>query len=276
QAALRGVRGEGVHDRVEEEGAVRARQGAHLREPPHVHRSRQGAAAHRQAHRAHPGRRRKGLRRAGEELHLGSEQRPDARSHRRHHRIDDPRRQHRQGQGAGLRRGGRSLDRRRGTEGRRALERPRLHWQVSSGVAHPSAARSAAAGTAPRPGLWQRPHVYRYGSLAVVLGLWELLGPKVDPLFFTYPSAIARAFWTLTVNGELAKYSAESLQILLYGMLLAIAVGIPLGVVMGRVRQVDWTLDTYVNALYSTPMVALVPVLVLWLGIRMEAKVTVV
>ena len=147
---------------------------------------------------------------------------------------------------------------------------------MSSGVAHPSAARSAAARTAPRPGLWQRPHVYRYGSLAVVLGLWELLGPKVDPLFFTYPSAIARAFWTLTVNGELAKYSAESLQILLYGMLLAIAVGIPLGVVMGRVRQVDWTLDTYVNALYSTPMVALVPVLVLWLGIRMEAKVTVV
>ena len=126
------------------------------------------------------------------------------------------------------------------------------------------------------PGLLTRPQLYRYGSLAVVLAVWELLGPKVDPLFFTYPSAILRAFWTLTVNGELAKYSGESLQILLYGMILAVAVGIPLGVVMARFRPVDWTLDPYINALYATPMVALVPVLVLWLGIRMQAKVVVV
>lgn len=126
------------------------------------------------------------------------------------------------------------------------------------------------------PGVWKQPHVYRWGSLAIVLVLWEILGPKVDPLFFTYPSAIARAFWELTLNGELAKYSLESFHILALGMLLAVAVGIPMGVVMARFRPVDWTLDTYVNALYATPMVALVPVLVLWLGIRIEAKVTVV
>ena len=45
---------------------------------------------------------------------------------------------------------------------------------------------------------------------------------------------------------------------------------------MARFAKVDWTLEMYVNALYCTPMVALVPLLVLWLGIRIEAKVTVV
>ncbi|MGH8682145.1 MAG: ABC transporter permease [Burkholderiales bacterium] len=150
-----------------------------------------------------------------------------------------------------------------------------------SGVAVTGAGRAAPRDAA-KPAasflatVWKQPYVYRYGSLALVLGAWELLGPRVDPLFFSYPSAIARAAYELTLSGELQKYSLESLQILVYGMALAILVGIPLGVVMARFRPIDWTLDPYINALYATPMVALVPMLVLWFGIRMEAKVTVV
>jgi len=124
--------------------------------------------------------------------------------------------------------------------------------------------------------LWNRPNFYRLGSLVIILAVWEIVGPSVSPIFFTYPSAIAQAFVDLTANGELQKYSLESLQILFYGMVAAIGVGIPLGVAMARVRKLDWTLDIYINALYATPMVALVPILVLWLGIRLEAKVTVV
>lgn len=124
--------------------------------------------------------------------------------------------------------------------------------------------------------LWQRPWLFRYGSLIFILALWEIAGPMVSPIFFTYPSAIVRAFWELTASGELLKYTGQSLQILFYGLGLAIIVGIPLGILMARVRQVDWALDMYINALYATPMVALVPILVLWLGIYMTAKVTVV
>jgi len=120
------------------------------------------------------------------------------------------------------------------------------------------------------------PNAYRLGSLAIVLAVWEAVGPYIDPIFFSYPSAIAQAFYELTASGELQKYSLQSLQILFYGMLFAIVAGILLGIVMARFAKVDWTLDLYVNALYATPMVALVPLLVLWLGIRVEAKVTVV
>ena len=123
---------------------------------------------------------------------------------------------------------------------------------------------------------WQQRAFYRYGFLALILVLWEVLGPLINPILFSYPTKIAAAFYELTVSGELPYYAAESLQILLYGLLLSIVVGVPLGVLMARVKRVEWALELPINALYSTPMVALVPLLVLWFGIYMEAKIIVV
>ena len=127
-----------------------------------------------------------------------------------------------------------------------------------------------------RPPFWQQRAFYRYGFLILILALWELLGPLVSPILFSYPSKIAVAFWQLTISGELIYYAAESLQILFYGLFFAVAIGVPLAVLMARFKPVDWALDLPINALYSTPMVALVPLLVLWFGIYMQAKVIVV
>jgi len=135
--------------------------------------------------------------------------------------------------------------------------------------------RAAAAGAKPIP-IWQRRSFYRYGFLIVILALWELLGPLVNPIFFSYPSKIAVAFVQLTLSGELIHYMMQSLEVLGLGLGAAILIGIPLAVLMARVRPVDWALDLPINALYSTPMVALVPILVLWFGIYLQAKVLVV
>jgi ABC-type nitrate/sulfonate/bicarbonate transport system permease component len=134
-----------------------------------------------------------------------------------------------------------------------------------------------AAAPADRVSFWQHPALYRYGFLLLIVGLWELLGPMVNPILFSYPSKILIAAYHLTfVTGELPYYAAQSLQVLIYGLGFGIIVGIPLAVVMARVRPVDWALDMPINALYATPMVALVPLLVLWFGIHMQAKVIVV
>jgi len=138
------------------------------------------------------------------------------------------------------------------------------------------AAQPSRAAPKPVP-LWMRPRFYRYGFLALILIVWELVGPLVNPIFFSYPSKIALAFYELTVvTGELQHYMVESLLILFYGLGFAILVGVPLAILMARFRPVDWALDLPVNAMYATPMVALVPLLVLWFGIYMEAKVIVV
>jgi NitT/TauT family transport system permease protein len=134
----------------------------------------------------------------------------------------------------------------------------------------------AAAAARRKPPLWLQRPVFRWGFVALILVLWEILGPLVNPILFSYPSKIAAAFYQLTLSGELIHYAAESLQVLFYGLGFAILAGVPLGVLMARFKPVDWALELPINALYSTPMVALVPILVLWFGIYMQAKVIVV
>jgi NitT/TauT family transport system permease protein len=138
-------------------------------------------------------------------------------------------------------------------------------------------ANPVAAAQQSKVPFWRWPRLYRYGFLAFILIVWQLVGPMINPIFFSYPSKIALAFYELTfVTGELQHYMVESLLILFYGLGIAILVGVPLAILMARFKPVDWALDLPVNAMYATPMVALVPLLVLWFGIYMEAKVIVV
>ena len=116
----------------------------------------------------------------------------------------------------------------------------------------------------------------RLVSLIVVLGLWEFYGRRVNPILFTYPSAIGRAFIGLVASGELQSYMKESLLVLTYASILSLIVGVLLGVIMGRFSIVEWAADIYINALYSTPMVAVVPLIVLWFGFKVPAKVIIV
>ena len=118
--------------------------------------------------------------------------------------------------------------------------------------------------------------VIRLTSLAVVLVVWELYGRSVNPILFTYPTAVATAFEELVRSGELQAYLGQSLQVLGWGLLLSIAVGIPFGVLIARFTTVELATDLYINALYSTPMVAVVPLIVLWFGFRVPAKVVIV
>jgi NitT/TauT family transport system permease protein len=149
------------------------------------------------------------------------------------------------------------------------VEGSRLQNAGVLGKAAPAAKRQERAG-------WQRPALFRYGFVALILAAWEIVGPHIDPIFFTYPSKIALAFYQLTASGDLPHFLGQSLEVLLYGLLVAIVVGIPLAVLMARIRWLDWALDLPINALYATPLVALVPLLVLWFGIYLKAKIIVV
>jgi ABC-type nitrate/sulfonate/bicarbonate transport system permease component len=114
---------------------------------------------------------------------------------------------------------------------------------------------------------WERPALFRYGFVVLILVVWEIVGPFINPIFFTYPSKIAAAFYATTVSGELPYFLAQSLEVMVYGLSIALIVGIPLGIAMARVRWLDWALDLPINALYATPLVAVVPLLVLWFAV---------
>ena len=148
-------------------------------------------------------------------------------------------------------------------------------------VAHEVRTATVADGTQPaaavvRTPWWEQPTLFRYGFVALILIVWQIVGPFISPIFFTYPTKIAVAFYDLILNGELPYYLGQSLEVMIYGLSIAILVGIPLAVAMARVRWLDWALDLPINALYATPLVAVVPLLVLWFGIYLKAKIIVV
>jgi ABC-type nitrate/sulfonate/bicarbonate transport system permease component len=113
-------------------------------------------------------------------------------------------------------------------------------------------------------------------SVVCALVLWEILGRHINPIFGSYPSAIAVAFWQLLRSGQLWTALAQSLQPFFVGYGLAIVIGMPLGLVIGRFRTMEAAFGIYVTAGYAMPLVALVPLLILWLGLGFKVKVAVV
>jgi len=113
----------------------------------------------------------------------------------------------------------------------------------------------------------------RFASLAVVLALWQVFGGRVDPILFTTPSKVFVAAYDMIVSGELWTYLAPSLIVLGIGLSLAAVFGVAVGLLLARFWFLDVALGVYITFLYSIPSVALVPLIVLWAGFAMTAKV---
>jgi ABC-type nitrate/sulfonate/bicarbonate transport system permease component len=147
--------------------------------------------------------------------------------------------------------------------------------QIIDGESSPT----AGAGKRTDAGATRRPvprWLITFGSVSFLLLVWEWFGRDINPVFGSYPSAIAVAFWDLTVSGKLGAALLESLQPFLVGYGFAILCGVPIGLVIGRFRVAEAALGIYVTAGYAMPMVALVPLLMLWLGLGFAVKAAVV
>ncbi len=116
----------------------------------------------------------------------------------------------------------------------------------------------------------------RAASAVVVLLLWEIFGRQINPLFLSYPSAIARALLQLLNAGEIQRQAMGSLQVFAVGLSGALVLGIIVGLLMGRYRLAEYLLDPYVYALDATPRVALIPLLLLWFGLGTSSKIAIV
>lgn len=104
-------------------------------------------------------------------------------------------------------------------------------------------------------------------SLAIWFIVWELIGQaKLSTIIPPFSGVLAAGITILPT----AKFSAAvsiSLRSFMIGMALALAIGIPLGVVMARVANVGKILGMWVNIFVSAPISALVPVLMAVIGI---------
>lgn len=118
--------------------------------------------------------------------------------------------------------------------------------------------------------------IIRLASVVTVFVAWELLGRQVDPIFMSWPTAIAAAAWQMIVSGELLRALLTSLQTLLAAFSIALLLGIGLGLLIGRYRRFEAATDWIVSVLYATPLVALIPLVILWFGLGFTAKVFII
>jgi NitT/TauT family transport system permease protein len=125
----------------------------------------------------------------------------------------------------------------------------------------------------PRTG---REWLVRASSVVAVLAAWQLYAPHLNPIFLRPPSDVAKAFVDLLEDGTLVQATLESGRTLALGFALALLFGLSVGLGSARSWLAYNAANPWITALYSTPTVALVPFMSLWLGIGDTAKIAVI
>jgi len=136
------------------------------------------------------------------------------------------------------------------------------------------------ADAAVRPGFAERYRNVLLGGLAVALffAAWQavFLVVPFNPLFISKPSLIAKALLDLIQSGQLFDDLRVSAAPFCYGLGSAAVVGVVVGVVMGWRTRVGYALDPLMTVLYASPLVALAPLVVVFLGVGVTGKAIIV
>jgi NitT/TauT family transport system permease protein len=117
------------------------------------------------------------------------------------------------------------------------------------------------------------------GAVIIFLVIWELVGnvfQLINPMFMSAPSLIAKAAVGLFSSGEIYNDLYISGTELLGGYLLSAAVAIPFGIMVGWYKKMSFVFDPFINAMNATPRVALLPLVIIWLGIGILSKVGII
>ena len=151
---------------------------------------------------------------------------------------------------------------------------------------------------AQKPALFLRANeraILGLASVVLFLLLWEgfargwwaellqpLLGPQaarfaLKPIFISSPTRIAVAAYRMfVVTGEIWKDLGWSALEFALGLALALVIGIPLGLAGGWYRRLSYAIEPFLAALNATPQVALLPLLVLWLGTGLACRIVII
>jgi NitT/TauT family transport system permease protein len=125
------------------------------------------------------------------------------------------------------------------------------------------------------PGLFERllPTIV---IVAFILG-WELFvrWRGIAPIFLPPPSSIAKYLMRMIMDGSLGLNLGATLLRIFVGFAVAAVAGVALGVVMGMSRIVARVADPWIAALYPLPKIALIPLLVIWLGTGEAYKIVI-
>lgn len=147
-----------------------------------------------------------------------------------------------------------------------------------------SPAKAAAPAGAPKnaapPSFWKRNESWLLGtvSMTTFLVLWELAVAFgwINPLFSSSPSRILSTGYDMFADGSIFYDMQVSGLEFLVGYGMAVVIGVPLGILMGWYGRLNAILEPFVSALYATPRIALLPLMMIWFGIGFGSKIAIV
>ncbi len=115
-------------------------------------------------------------------------------------------------------------------------------------------------------------------AMVTALSLWEVAARLgiIPRLYFPPPTEIMEALWNSIVRGELGPALWATLTRVIPGLVLGAVPGLLLGVAMGRSRAVRRIADPFIAAVHPIPKIALLPLLMIILGIGEASRIAVV
>lgn len=115
-------------------------------------------------------------------------------------------------------------------------------------------------------------------AIVGVLALWEIFADArlVNPIVTSSPHLVVVAGYHLAQGGKLGRAVAQSAGLFVSGFGCALVSGLALGLIVGWYGRVGAVVDPWVSILYSTPLLATIPLIMVWAGISFLAQIIVV
>ena len=117
---------------------------------------------------------------------------------------------------------------------------------------------------------------YRLLAFAIFAGVWQLATLGSKNLLIPTFAETAVAFPRLLLDPVVWRAMLISNQALVIGFAIAIVVGVPLGLLMGRFRSAERFTNVYINIMLVTPVAALIPLMLMSVGIGLASRVIIV
>ena len=139
--------------------------------------------------------------------------------------------------------------------------------------------RVAEASTLYKFYLNQEKKILGTSAVVIFLTIWELTGgvfQLINPMFMSAPSLVFKAAVQLFGSGEIWNDLKVSGIEFGWGYFLSVIFAIPFGIMIGWYKRMAFIFDPFINAMNATPRVALLPLVIIWLGIGILSKVGII
>ena len=116
----------------------------------------------------------------------------------------------------------------------------------------------------------------RAGVFLLIIAVWWLAsGTLIDKFYLPPPAKVLAELDGWVKDGSLVRNILATLVPGIQGFLIATASALVLGYALAMARFASGVLEPYISAMYGVPIIALVPLLILWFGIGQELAVAV-